>query len=324
MVDKVDRGDRVVVDTGAEDAAAAASATAAEVAAAEAAAAAVADAAKTGEPTAEELKVLEAAQAAETAAAAERDTRGRFIPKDRFNEAVAKERTAREVAERRIVELEKAQTQVSRGADITAMEKDITTLRIAQQRATMAGEEEKSVLLATDIARLERQIVIQQTSEVSAQDKEAAREEIRVEMAVEKLEAAYPELDEKSDKYDGDLVQMVLAQQNYLIQSQRMMPSAALNAAATTVMKRFGAQAAAAQETPKGLSAAAKAEADRKAAAVAKGIADSKKQPPNVSDVGTDSDKKGVEGNVDVTKLSFNEFAALPEETKKRMRGDLS
>jgi hypothetical protein len=56
---------------------------------------------------------------------------------------------------------------------------------------------------------------------------------------------------------------------------------------------------------------------------VKENIKDAKKQPPDLSDAGADSDKSGKKSeDVDVTKLSTDEFDALPETTKKRLRGD--
>jgi hypothetical protein len=47
------------------------------------------------------------------------------------------------------------------------------------------------------------------------------------------------------------------------------------------------------------------------------------RQPASMRDVGMDSDKAGVKGDIDVSKLSADEFAALPESTKAKLRGDL-
>jgi hypothetical protein len=52
-------------------------------------------------------------------------------------------------------------------------------------------------------------------------------------------------------------------------------------------------------------------------------IKDAKKQPPDLSDSGVDSSKQGkTTEDIDVTRLSMEEFDALPDTTKARLRGD--
>jgi hypothetical protein len=66
----------------------------------------------------------------------------------------------------------------------------------------------------------------------------------------------------------------------------------------------------------------AKTTTDRKEAATAKNIAAAAKQPASTKDAGIDSDQAGVKDNVDASSLTSEEFDALPEATKSRMRGD--
>jgi hypothetical protein len=263
----------------------------------------------------------EAAKAKPKAEDAPRDDKGKFVPKARFDEATAKERGRAEAAERQLAELQGQLSQVSRNADITQLDAQIMELRKADRRAIMTGNEEESVRIGTEIDRLNRQVVIQQASDMSAYDKESAREQIRVETAIEKLELAFPQLAEGGEEYDEQLTNFVLAEQKRLIAEERMPPAKALVKAANDVMGRF---VEAAPEAGKGLSAAAKG-ADRKALSVAKNIDAAKRQPADLKEVGIDSDKAGIKGGVvDASKLSYEEFAALPAATKSRMRGDLS
>ena len=67
-----------------------------------------------------------------------------------------------------------------------------------------------------------------------------------------------------------------------------------------------------------------KNESDRKQEQVAKNLDTAKRQPASMKDVGLDSDKAGMSSNLpDISKLSAEEFDALPESTKARMRGDI-
>jgi hypothetical protein len=56
---------------------------------------------------------------------------------------------------------------------------------------------------------------------------------------------------------------------------------------------------------------------------VSKNLATDKAQPASLHNAGLDSDKAGINGKVDITKLTADEYAALPESTKAKLRGDV-
>ena len=249
-----------------------------------------------------------------------RDEKGRFIPKSRFDEAVTKERERREAAERQVSELQKQIQSVSRAADTVDLEKQLVELRKQDRRAIMDGDEEKSIALAAQIDRINRQIIIQESQSMSSQASEEARESIRVEMAIEKLEEAYPVLKEGSETFDQGLVDLVLAAQSQLIARDRMPPSQALIKATNDIMVRFQ-PAAKADDKPAGGLAGAKG-ADRTQAAKAKNVDAALRTPPDTRDVGIDTDKAGMKGGQPVLE-TVDDLKAIPAATLKRMRGDL-
>lgn len=251
---------------------------------------------------------------------AARDDKGRFIPKARFDEQVAKERAGREVAERHLAELQKQLQQVSASADVTKMEDEIVALEKSHAKAMLEGDSDKAAELMSAIRLKERTINIQTSADMSNRAKNEAREEVRMDTAIERLEATYDALNPGSESFDQDLVDFVLARQLQLINNERMTPSMALTAAAKQVMTKMGAVAKA--PDTKGLSAA-KAASDRKSGQVAKNVDAAKRTPPSMKEVGMDSDKAGVKGDLDVMQMTGEEFAALPEATKSRLRGDM-
>lgn len=249
-----------------------------------------------------------------------RDDKGRFIPKARFDEAVTKERERRETAEREVAELRQQMQTVNRAADTTALEAQLVELRKADRRAIMDGDEDKSIELAAQIDRINRQIVIQESQSMSAQAQEGAREGIRVEMAIDKLESIYPVLKEGSEAFDQGLVDLVLAAQNQLISRDRMSPSQALTKAATDIMSRFQ-PAAKADDKPAGGLAGAKG-ADRTQAAKIRNVDAAQRTPADTRDVGVDTDKAGMREGIPVP-TTVDDLKAIPAATLKRMRGDL-
>lgn len=309
----VDRGDNLEVNNAAAE---------------EAAAAAAVEAAKAAEKPAEDAKVEggKAAEgedkAAEAKGEAPRDEKGRFIPQSRFNEVVAKERTAREQAERELAELKSQMAQVSKNADIEKIETEIVDLEKAHAKAVLDGDVDKAAELAGQIRVKERTVRIAQEENVPERIKEEMREELRWESTVEKLEGTYEQLKPGGEKYDQDIVDMVLATQRVYVTEKRMAPSAALLAAAEKVMGKI-MPAATDGGKSEGLEAGKAAAADREKKQIEKNLETIKKQPPDMSDAGLDSDKAGMTKDIDVSKLSSAEFAALPEATKSRLRGDM-
>lgn len=249
-----------------------------------------------------------------------RDDKGYVVPKARFDEAVKKERERREAAERQVSELQKQMQSVSRAADTVDLEKQLVELRKQDRRAIMDGDEEKSIALAAQIDRINRQIIIQESQSMSSQASEEARESIRVEMAIEKLEEAYPVLKEGSETFDQGLVDLVLAAQSQLIARDRMPPSQALIKATNDIMVRFQ-PAAKADDKPAGGLAGAKG-ADRTQAAKAKNVDAALRTPPDTRDVGIDTDKAGMKGGQPILE-TVDDLKAIPAATLKRMRGDL-
>lgn len=251
----------------------------------------------------------------------ERDDNGRFIPKGRFDEAVAKERGRAEAAERKFAELQASIKQVDINADSAKLETEIVELEKQHARLVIDGDHERAAYVMAQIRLKERSILIQQSTNLTASVKNEMREELRMDTAIESLETTYPILNPNDESYDQDMIDMVLGVQRTLIENERLSPSAALVKAAQKVMNKLAPKA---QDTgvQAGL-AAAKVSEDRKAAQVAKNIDTAKRQPPSMKDSGMDTDKAGINGPVDVSKLTRAEFAALPAATKAKLRGDM-
>lgn len=294
-----------------------------------AAAAAVADAlpaAKT-EGTLDDDADLDLATGGKGAKAApepepQRDEKGRFIPKGRFDEAVGRERDAREAAERRVAELEAQMAQVSKTADTSKLEDEIQGLEASHTRLMLDGDHEAAAKLMTQIRLKERSIALSQAENMSAQARAQAAEEVRMDMAISTLESTYDMMNPKHDDYDQDVVDLVLGQQRQFIENERMTPAAALAKAATKVMGKI--MPAAKEEPPakKGLGAA-EGSVPRAQAQVAKNIAVAKSQPASTHDVGVDTDRIGATAVAEASRMTYEEFNALPAATKARMRGDI-
>lgn len=269
-----------------------------------------------GEPKVEETEAEDVVEPAR-----DPDT-GKFIPKARYDEQVAKERLARETAERRYAELEAKMGQVSRSEDVAKLEESVTAMEVQHAKLLLDGDHEAAAKVMRDIRLTERKIALQESSERMSQTAQQTREEIKMDMAIERLEASYAPLNPASEEYNQELVEEVLGWQSVYMERYRLSPSAALAKAADKVM---AAQVAPppASEPAKGLSAAQAAAPGRKQDQVAKNLAAASAQPANTRGVGQDSDKAGLSGKIDVNTLTQEDFAALPESMRAQLRGDL-
>ena len=270
---------------------------------------------KTEETKVEETKVEEVAEPAR-----DPDT-GKFIPKARYDEQVAKERLARETAERRYAELEAKMGQVSRSEDVAKLEESVTAMEQQHAKLLLDGDHEAAAKVMRDIRLTERKIALQESSERMSQTASETRESIKMDMVIEKLESTYAALNPNGEEYNAELVDEVLGWQSVYMERHRMSPSQALAKAADKVMATQVAPAAA--EPAKGLSAAQAAAPGRKQDQVSKNLAAAGAQPASTKGVGQDSDKAGLAGKIDVNNLTPEDFEALPESMRAQLRGDL-
>jgi hypothetical protein len=273
------------------------------------------------EPVVEEV-VEEVAEEAEQVVeeSPPRDEKGKFVPKGRFDEAIDKERAAREAAERRAQELEhmlqQRQQYQAKTEQTEELEAKIAEMEKQHALLLLDGEGDKAAELMRSIRHTERQIARAEAQADARVTTNQILEAERFELSVAKLEADYPELNPKSENYDRELVEMILDRQSRLVQNGTS-PSKAIVEATDFVMRRAAKQGG---EPQQGL-AAAKAP-DRKTAQVAKNLEVRDKQPPSMKDVGMDSDKAGEKALPPISQMSLEEFDALPAATKARLRGD--
>lgn len=245
------------------------------------------------------------------------------IPKSRFDEAVGKEREAREAAERRAAALEQqlreSAAQAKNTEQIEAMEAEVSQLEEQHAQLLLDGDVKKAAEVMKQIRHAERQIAKAEVTAETKQITSQALETERTNLVIAQLEAKYPQLNEQSEEFDERLVNFVLSEQQRLMR-QGFSRDSALQKATVDIMDVYGKKAEPAKEE-KGLGKAAAA--DRKAEQVKKNLDTQKSQPASTKDVGLDSDKLGDKALPDITKMTQDEFNALPESTKARLRGDI-
>lgn len=256
-----------------------------------------------------------------------KDTR---IPVSRHKEILAKEREAREAAEKKLAQYQGGERLAVINEDIKQAEDKVIALDKEYTKLITDGEHAKAAEKMQEIRRLERDIADKKSDLKAAAASSQAVEKMRYDITVERLEAAYPVLNPEHDDHDPDTAQDVLD----LAQTYRRRghtPAEAIQKAAkkllgTETKKQDDATSVKARVDKEEAEekAAKEKEAERKKKQVEKNLEAGKQQPPDTSKVGADSDKAGGSLSAkDVMKMSQDDFNKLDEATLSRMRGDV-
>lgn len=258
-----------------------------------------------------------------------------MIPKARFDDARRKDRE-------RIKALEEQLARANQGKDapptpeqrIGALETQSTKLMEDYTKALDEGDTKKAAEIMTRVRQIDRDIVRIETAAVSARDRAIAVEQVRLDALIDSLEDKYPQLREGSDEYDADLVEEI-TELRTAFEARGYASSDALRRAVKYVLAETGeSRSTVSRDVDKAATAADK-EADkaskaeqlareRTAEAVRRNVRTAKGQPSAVDKApGVDSHKIG--GGVDlssVPSMSDADFDALPEATRRKLRGD--
>lgn len=247
--------------------------------------------------------------------AADRDEKGRFIPRERFNEAVEKERKKAEVHAARAAELESQLQAQTASQDIVEAQKLVKEL-VKQRNSNLAdGKLDEASEIDNKIFELQEAIAERKADAKVEQGRAQAVETMKYDAVVERLENDHPEINPDSDSYDEDAATELRALMRGYQTELRLTPSEALKRAA----KRFFAVATPAKEEVK----VSEEGVRRKAEATARNVEAANKQPPAIKDVGLDHDKKG--GGLDaktVMNMKYDEFIKLGDDVLAKLRGD--
>lgn len=252
----------------------------------------------------------------------DRDEKGRFIPKDRFDEAVKRERDEKERLASRLAEIEKREADRAISADMQQASAKIKEMIKEHTQLLSDGELDKASELMGNILELQSDMADRRSQAYADRGRSQAKSEIQYDSVVARLELEYPEINpENVEMFDREAVRKVQAYMTGLMQMDNMTPSKALQESVSTIL---GAKRAA--EDRSADSKAKEAEdlgMRRKEAAVTKAMKAKNQQPADIKEVGKDHDREG--GALDasaVMKMSWEEFVKLPESELSKMRGD--
>jgi hypothetical protein len=149
---------------------------------------------------------------------------------------------------------------------------------------------------------------------------DAAREQVRLDMAIDHIEATHDEFNPDSEGYSQEVVDKVQELRNGFVATGKYSATQALLRAMDFVLPKKAMDAPEDDADP---DAKAKKEDELRRTGLKKATDASNKTPADAKGTGDDSDSAGLQDTINVDKLSYEDIAALPEATLKRMRGDI-
>ena len=243
------------------------------------------------------------------------------IPLSRHKDMLEKERTRRADLERQLAQYQRGSDVAALNEDITAAEDSILKMEQDYNELLSDGELKQASALMTKIRQTERSIVEAKSDMKIAAAESRATERARYNLVLERIETAYPQLNEDHEDFDADLMEDVIDLKD-AYQRKGLTPTAAMQKAVDKVIGTTNKRQEAVIDTtprvtPKDVAA------ERKKAAVSKTMDAVTRTPPSTARVGLDSNKAGGALTAsDVIKLSQDDFRQLPDSALAKMRGD--
>lgn len=247
--------------------------------------------------------------------------KGGRIPLSRHEKILAKERERRQELEQQLTQFQRGNEVARVNTDITAAETKVIELEKKYHAALGDGDIDEAQKLMREIRVLDRDISDLKADMKSAAAESRAVERVRYSVALERVEEAYPELNQDHEDYNPELTQDVV-DLKATYEGRGLTPTAALQKAVKRLMGTEGRDQKVATEVTPRVNASDVAAA-RKKDAVGKVLDATRRQPPGSRNVGLNSDALGGGMNAkDVMRMGYDDFVKLSDDALSKMRGD--
>ena len=241
----------------------------------------------------------------------EPETKSPMVPKSRLDEVLAKQKALQK-------QLDEATQAAAKPADAPE-EYDFDAKEIEYQTLVLDGEAEKAVALRKEIRAAEKSQIAWEMEQKMGQTVQQSQAEVALQAAAEEMETKYPVFNQNSSDYNEEYTNEVVELRDaFIIKGYNAVD--ALTRAVRYVVKDHGIGASGEVEQKPALAETKPDQTAKKKATVAKKLKAAEAQPPELE--GESSSSRG-ENVVDLTKISEDEFNALPEATIRRLRGDI-
>ena len=253
----------------------------------------------------------EEAEAEPELIADEKPAKKPMVPKARLDEVLAKQKALQKQLDEINAANEKAE-EAPESYDFDAKE-------VEYQNMVLDGETDKAVALRREIRKAEREQLEYEMRQEMSQTVNQDRQMNALQQAANAMEDAYPVFDSNSEVFDQDMTNEVVELRDAFIMKGYEAVDA-LSKAVKYVVKDHDLDKTV-EEAPSLAGKAQKTdEVAKKRAEVSKKLRAAEAQPPELP--GESSSNHGEKG-IDLSTLTEDEFAALPEATLKRLRGDI-
>ena len=232
------------------------------------------------------------------------------IPKKRFDKV--NERMKK--AEDRLKQLEREQLAAD---DVVEDAYDFDAKETEYQELLLDGKTGDASKLRGEIRAAERESIRKEMSETGTNSAQMLSDSQVINARAIEVEKQFPALDSKSDDFEPELLDDISMYTEGYITKGLSRPDA-FNKAIKTVAKLNDLEDATTE-------ASDTEEADKpkkQKRKVKEKLEADGKQPANIADTGEAGGDNGL-GNVDINKISDADYDKLPEDTKRRMRGDI-
>lgn len=235
-----------------------------------------------------------------------------MIPKHRYDSASARAKAAEEKLAAYEAKLESEQPAAKQEV-VDDTDKALADLDLKRATALADGDVDAAAKISGEIRMLEKQAYQAEIKRSNAEVESSTVAKMKFDAAVDSVTQQYDVFDPDSGNYDQAVVDETLDLQS-AFEAKGYSATEALYKAVGYVIKDEVVTEApkAKKETP----AARKTDVKRNVDA-------SNRTPPSMDKTGMDSDKTGAKAVPNATEMSEEDFDALPEATKARMRGDL-
>jgi hypothetical protein len=240
--------------------------------------------------------------------AEEKPAKKPMVPKARLDEVLQKQKAL----QKQLDDMKAAQVP----AEDAPEEYDFSAKEVEYQNHLLDGNADKAAAVRAEIRKAERTQIEYEMTQKMSDTVSSNHQASALQQAADTLEAEFPIFDSKSSEYDEALTQEVIDLRDaFIIKGDNAV--AALSRAAKFVISENGLV----DDSPSlGSTKSATDEVAKKRAEVTRKLKAADAQPPAMA--GEGASVRG-EKELDVANLSEDEFAALPEATLKRLRGDI-
>ena len=248
--------------------------------------------------------------------------KGKFIPLDRHEKLLKKERARREELEAQLSQSRAGQQMAQANEDLSRVEDELVAMEAKYNDLLAEGDTQTAAQLMTQIRRKNAELSSITAAHRDAEVMARAVEKVRFDEALDRIEEAYPELDPESEDYDEDTYQDVY---------DLMMAGRQRGLSATKALQRAVARVMGAETTAQKRATTATPRVDendvasrRRGEAVRRNLDAARRTPPATHRISANNDAAGGALTAKaVMSMSEDDFEKLSDKDLARLRGDV-